>query len=311
MGEKRAFCYLRGDGEEEGSLTYRELHERAMAIAAELQSSTSPGDRALLLFPAGLEFIAAFFGCLYAGVVAVPAAPPGRNRSTSSADAIFDAAKPSLVLSTADYQQQASQSNGHFAKLFQRRWIATDRVAPERQHAWRDLQVTSRQIAFLQYTSGSTSSPKGVVLNHRNLLLQLGRDPAGLRQHARQQCGLLAAVVSRHGAHRRGDSTHLLRRVVYPAGAGGLPATARFMVGDDLPHRGHDQRRPEFRLRLVCPQGYRQGTRRPEPQLAGRWPSWGPSRSAPKRWSGLPRPLPPADSAARRFFLVTDWLRPP
>jgi acyl-CoA synthetase (AMP-forming)/AMP-acid ligase II/acyl carrier protein len=170
MGDKRVFSYLRGDGEEEGSLTYRGLHEHAMAIAAELQSVTSPGDRALLLYPVGLDFITAFFGCLYAGVVAVPAAPPGRNRSTSSADAIFDAAKPSLVLSTADYQQQASQSNGHFSKLFQRRWLATDRVNPERQQAWCDPHVDSRQIAFLQYTSGSTSSPKGVVLNHRNLL---------------------------------------------------------------------------------------------------------------------------------------------
>jgi acyl-CoA synthetase (AMP-forming)/AMP-acid ligase II len=74
MGEKRVFSFLRGDGDIEASLTYRELHERAMAIAGDLQSSTSPGDRVLLLFPAGLDFIEAFFGCLYAGVVAVPAA---------------------------------------------------------------------------------------------------------------------------------------------------------------------------------------------------------------------------------------------
>jgi acyl-CoA synthetase (AMP-forming)/AMP-acid ligase II/acyl carrier protein len=170
MGDKRAFTYLRGDGTEEASVSYRGLHERAMAIGAELQSMTSPGDRAMLLFPAGLEFVEAFFGCLYAGVVAVPAAPPGRNRSTSSADAIFDAATPSLILSTAEYQQQAAQSNGHFSKLLQQRWVATDRVASERHQAWRELPVDRRQIAFLQYTSGSTSSPKGVILSHKNLL---------------------------------------------------------------------------------------------------------------------------------------------
>ena len=102
MGEKRVFSFLRGDGAIEASLTYRGLHERTMAIGGELQSLTSPGDRVLLLFPAGLGFIEAFFGCLYAGVVAVPAAPPSRHRSTSSVEAIIDASEPSLILSTAE-----------------------------------------------------------------------------------------------------------------------------------------------------------------------------------------------------------------
>jgi acyl-CoA synthetase (AMP-forming)/AMP-acid ligase II/acyl carrier protein len=141
-----------------------------MAIGGELQSLTSPGDRVLLLFPAGLDFIEAFFGCLYAGVVAVSAAPPDRHRSTSSAEAIFDASKPSLILSTADYHQQAEQSYTHLSKLLKHRWIAADKVAPDRQHTWRDPEVDAQQTAFLQYTSGSTSSPKGVMLSHKNLL---------------------------------------------------------------------------------------------------------------------------------------------
>ena len=107
-----------------------------MAIGGELQSLTSPGDRVLLLFSAGLDFIAAFFGCLYAGVVAVPAAPPGRHRSTSSVEAIFDASKPSLILSTAEYHQQTESSYTHLSQLLKHRWVAADKVASERQHTW-------------------------------------------------------------------------------------------------------------------------------------------------------------------------------
>ena len=142
----------------------------AMAIGAELQASAAPGQRVLLLFPPGLDFVTAFFGCLYAGVVAVPAAPPGRNRVTSSVEAIFDASQPSLVLSSTAHRQLAQQSYSHLSRLFEPRWIATDEIDDARQIAWRDPRVDGEQIAFLQYTSGSTLSPKGVMLSHANLL---------------------------------------------------------------------------------------------------------------------------------------------
>ncbi len=77
-GSREAFSFLREDGKDNVSITYGELHQRAMAIAGELQTRMAQGDRALLLFPPGLEFIEAFFGCLYAGVAAVPAALPAR-----------------------------------------------------------------------------------------------------------------------------------------------------------------------------------------------------------------------------------------
>ncbi len=79
MGDRQAFRFLSGRGEEDVSLTYRALHQRAMAIGGELQTLAASGDRVLLLFPPGLDFIAAFFGCLYAGNVAVPVAFPARN----------------------------------------------------------------------------------------------------------------------------------------------------------------------------------------------------------------------------------------
>ena len=81
QGERTAFVFL-ADGEAEGErLTYAGLDARARAIAAALRESLAPGDRALLLYPPGLEFIAAFFGCLYAGVIAVPAYPPAGERT--------------------------------------------------------------------------------------------------------------------------------------------------------------------------------------------------------------------------------------
>src|SRR5437899_5626180 len=76
-----AFCFLI-DGEEEGPrLTYAELDHQARSVAAALQDVAGPGDRALLLYAPGLEFIAAFFGCQYAGVIPVPAYPPRLDRA--------------------------------------------------------------------------------------------------------------------------------------------------------------------------------------------------------------------------------------
>jgi acyl-CoA synthetase (AMP-forming)/AMP-acid ligase II/acyl carrier protein len=170
LGDKEAFRFVPGHCGDGVSLTYRALQERAMAIGGELQASIGKGGRALLLFPPGLDFVASFLGCLYAGVVAVPVALPARNRSTSSIEAILNASNPAVILSTADHCNRARQSYAHLRALHERPWIATDTIGNEMQYAWRDPQVDGRQIALLQYTSGSTSSPKGVILSHDNVL---------------------------------------------------------------------------------------------------------------------------------------------
>jgi amino acid adenylation domain-containing protein len=168
-----AFTFL-ADGEVEGErLTYAGLEARARAVAAALGESVPPGERALLLFPPGLDFIAAFFGCLYAGVVAVPAYPPRPNdRSQSRLRAMAGDAEPRAALTTLAILAGAEGSRGLLSlapELAGLRWIPTDMLTDA--GTGEDLpEPDPEAIAFLQYTSGSTAAPKGVTVTHANLL---------------------------------------------------------------------------------------------------------------------------------------------
>lgn len=143
------------------------LHERARAIAGGLRSETRAGDRALLLYPPGPEFIAAFMGCLYAGVIAVPAYPPDPSPLSPSLNRLKIIARDSsasICLTTAGIATALPKMGSIVV-------IATDDLAA--QENVDDLclpDVNGETVAFLQYTSGSTGSPKGVVVTHGNLL---------------------------------------------------------------------------------------------------------------------------------------------
>ena len=159
------------DGETESArLTYGELDRQARATAMRLLQETSPGDRALLLYPPGLEFVAAFFGCLYAGVVAVPAYPPRSHRRSGRLASIVEDARPGIVLTTAALAARWTTEEGRPAELGSLRWIATDEVPGDLAVGWREPRTDRSSLAFLQYTSGSTSTPKGVMVSHGNLL---------------------------------------------------------------------------------------------------------------------------------------------
>lgn len=165
-----AFSYLT-DGESEiEDLTYRELDRQARAIAAWLESLGLAGERALLLYPAGLEFIAAFFGCLYAGVVAVPVYPPRRNRSLARIQAVADDAGAKVALTTDLVLHRVEPLIDETPHLKELTWLATCHVPEGMEAQWRRPDVHADTLAFLQYTSGSTGIPKGVILNHGNLL---------------------------------------------------------------------------------------------------------------------------------------------
>ncbi len=166
----RAFTYLVDGETEEIHLTYQGLDRQARAIAAQLQAMNLAGERALLLYPAGLDFIAAFFGCLYAGVVAVPAYPPRRNRSMSRIQAIADDAEAKIALTTYPVWDRVQSVVDQTPDLKKIAWLCTDQLATEIADDWRAPDVHGDTVAFLQYTSGSTGTPKGVILTHANLM---------------------------------------------------------------------------------------------------------------------------------------------
>ncbi len=170
QGQSLAFAYL-SDGENiDSQWTYRELDQRARAIAHRLQSKKLQGQRALLLYPPGLEFVAGFLGCLYAGVIAVPAYPPRRNRNMERIQAISADATAAAALTVADVEERTLALLEPGSSLLELDWLATDLIPSAEADAWQMPPIQSDQIAFLQYTSGSTGSPKGVMLSHGNIM---------------------------------------------------------------------------------------------------------------------------------------------
>lgn len=169
----RLFTYLI-DGEIEGaSLGLAELDLQARAIGALLQSLGASGNRALLLYPSGLEFITAFFGCLYAGAVAVPLPVPKMaqpQRTLPRFRTIVNDARPMFALTTSAILSKVESLFAHAPELESMSWVATDEIASSAAQGWRDPGATGNTTALLQYTSGSTAVPRGVMVSHRNLL---------------------------------------------------------------------------------------------------------------------------------------------
>lgn len=171
------FTFLGDQEGEVARLTNAELDRRARALAAVLQQDRCEGERVLIIAPPGLDYIAAFFGCLYAGAVAVPAYPPGMGNikvSLARLEAIVADARPTALFMTALLEQLKGDLIERAPALGGLRWLSADSSPQGIEQVWKAPPRDPERVAFLQYTSGSTGRPKGVMVSHANLLTNMG-----------------------------------------------------------------------------------------------------------------------------------------
>ncbi|MCH7615696.1 MAG: AMP-binding protein, partial [Nitrospinae bacterium] len=163
-----------GDGEvETAHLTFGQLESEARAIGAQLQKLGMAGERALLNFPPGLDFISAFFGCLYAGVVAVPVPLVSHPRRFTRVQKILDDAGAKVILTTEQLLTNLKGNLREESNVQPLTWLATNTLSGELVDQWQWPIVKMETLAYLQYTSGSTGDPKGVMVTHGNVLHNL------------------------------------------------------------------------------------------------------------------------------------------
>ncbi|MBV4483806.1 AMP-binding protein [Pseudomonas khavaziana] len=173
--DDEVFTFLDSNGDSVARLSYLQLHDQACAIAATLQALGPEGQRVLLLFEPGLAFITAFYGCLYAGAVAVPVYPPDPLRFERTLPRLLTIVADStavVLLTSASILEQARHLVRFAPDLAKLQWVAVEQIVEPSQPNVRPLPtMAATDIALIQYTSGSTSVPKGVVVSHQNLLI--------------------------------------------------------------------------------------------------------------------------------------------
>ncbi len=171
--DSTAYVFLADGDVENARLTYSELDLRARAIAAVLTKRGSKSERVLLLFPPGLEFIEAFFGCIYSGSIAVPLPAPDLARLkrtlprlvTVSADT-----QAAFVLTTRSILAMRAEICSQVPALSSTHWLAVEDISNSAAEDWNRPAIAATDLAYLQYSSGSTSTPKGIMISHANLL---------------------------------------------------------------------------------------------------------------------------------------------
>lgn len=165
-----AFQFL-VDGEEEiETITYQELDQEARAVAAQLQQMHLAGERVLMFYPSGLPFVTALMGCLYAGVIAVPAYPPNDNRFLARIQSMMQNANARAILTTNEVHNRLTQRFTETSVVHQLTTVITDTISHQMAGQFQPETIAPESVAFLQYTSGSTAQPKGVIVTHGNIM---------------------------------------------------------------------------------------------------------------------------------------------
>lgn len=194
--DRTAYRYLvTGDSDGEvQTVSYARLAGRARAIAAWLQEHGLAGSRAILLYPPGIEFISGYLGCLAAGVAAVPGVPPqGRSqnhRALIRMKRLISDADAKVILSGRGVSEALATMAEHLPELTEITHVVTDDIPDDLAASWHEPDLGADSVAFLQYTSGSTSAPRGVMVTHGNLVdnervltERMGHTPEALAEH--------------------------------------------------------------------------------------------------------------------------------
>ncbi len=168
--DARGYTFLADGEQDEVSLTYQELDRQARSIAAMIRSAGASGEPVLLVFPSGLEFIAAFFGCLYSGSIAVAAYPPRPNRAMDRFAVIARDSGAQVVLTLEGIRSRLEPSVAELDGFQHLKWLTVEQLDDNAADEWVLPDTNEDSLALLQYTSGSTAQPKGTMVSHGNLL---------------------------------------------------------------------------------------------------------------------------------------------
>lgn len=168
-GDKTAFRFYGDKRAEDISLSWRELDAKTRAIAATLNLKKVEGERVVLLCPSSMDFIAGLMGCMYAGAIAVPLYPPRTNRNLQRIKTVIKDSQAKFALTNTRIFQKISkfEDQNIFSELD---FLTVDSINEENAQEFKEIKIELNRTAFLQYTSGSTSAPKGVVVTHENLI---------------------------------------------------------------------------------------------------------------------------------------------
>ncbi|MFY9226982.1 MAG: AMP-binding protein [Blastocatellia bacterium] len=171
--EKVIYTYLVDGENQQQTLTCGELREKTKAISVYIQRYVKAGERALMFYPPGLEFIPAFFACLASKIIAVPLPPPNLSnpeRALSRLQTIIVNANPSLALMPSSMLAKMKDIAIEIPMVKNILMLSTDDIDLTLANEYKPLEIEQKELAYLQYTSGSTSEPKGVMISHDNIL---------------------------------------------------------------------------------------------------------------------------------------------
>jgi acyl transferase domain-containing protein/acyl-CoA synthetase (AMP-forming)/AMP-acid ligase II/acyl carrier protein/SAM-dependent methyltransferase len=174
LGELPLYTFLVDGDSQAQVLSYAELDRRAQRVGGLLERISAAGERAILVHPPGLDYIVSLFGCLYAGVIAVPVYPPRPNRPDPRLKAIVADSGATVALTVTSVYSRLDKCFLNTPELKALRWVNTDELSDDKASPWQPPAGAGDALAVMQYTSGSTGTPKGVMLSHANLLHNLG-----------------------------------------------------------------------------------------------------------------------------------------